>query len=137
MPAPRSLSAILSEVRSQASSRNRRVRLVDASTALACLISHCRTLAVQGRVGGISFQLAGETEQHSPFAITCVLHVPHATQLTTAETAVVQLLLEGCTRSQIARHRRVTVNTIKTQIRQIYRKLNVDSRVALARQWIP
>lgn len=113
------------------------MRAFDAVAALTCLISQCRTIAIEERAAGISFRLAGQTEQCSPFALTCVLHSAHPQRLTAAETAVVNLLLEGRTRSQIARQRRVTVNTVKTQIRQIYRKLNVESRVALARQWLP
>ena len=35
------------------------------------------------------------------------------------------------------RLRGVTVNTVKSQVRQIFRKLDVDSRVALVRRLCP
>jgi len=46
-------------------------------------------------------------------------------------------LCEGRTLAQIATLRGVTVNTIKSQVRQIFRKLDVDTRVALVRRLCP
>ena len=43
-------------------------------------------------------------------------------------------LCEGRTLAQIASLRGVTINTVKSQVRQIFRKLDVDSRVALLRR---
>jgi DNA-binding CsgD family transcriptional regulator len=57
--------------------------------------------------------------------------------LTAVEAAVADHLCEGRTLAQIARLRGVSVNTIKSQVGQIFRKLRVDSRVALARRLGP
>ncbi len=46
-------------------------------------------------------------------------------------------LCEGRTLAQIAGLRGVTVNTVKSQVRQIFRKLDVDTRVALVRRLCP
>jgi DNA-binding CsgD family transcriptional regulator len=57
--------------------------------------------------------------------------------LTGAELAVTELLCDGRTLAQIARLRGVSINTVKSQVRQIFRKLNVESRVALVRRLCP
>ena len=57
--------------------------------------------------------------------------------LTTAEQAVAEQLCEGRTLAQIAHLRGVSANTVKSQVRQIFRKLNVESRVALVRKLCP
>ena len=58
-------------------------------------------------------------------------------KLSRAEDEVAQQLCEGRTLAQIATRRGVSVNTIKTQVRQIFRKLDVNSRVALVRRLHP
>jgi DNA-binding CsgD family transcriptional regulator len=55
-------------------------------------------------------------------------------KLSHAEADVAQQLCEGRTLAQIAARRGVSVNTIKTQVRQVFRKLDVNSRVALVRR---
>lgn len=60
-----------------------------------------------------------------------------AIRLSRAEAAVAAQLCEGRTLAQIASVRGVSVNTIKTQVRHLYRKLDVDSRVALVRRLHP
>jgi DNA-binding NarL/FixJ family response regulator len=50
---------------------------------------------------------------------------------------VAELLCEGRTLAQIAHLRGVSINTIKSQVRQVFRKLEVDSRVALVRRLCP
>ena len=50
------------------------------------------------------------------------------------ERDVADGLCEGRTLAQIASLRGVTINTVKSQVRQIFRKLDVDSRVALLRR---
>jgi DNA-binding NarL/FixJ family response regulator len=136
MAGAKSLSMALAEVRSLGRVRQRRPRVEDAALPIARLIAACRTVAVEERAAGLVFRLAGETEQQAGFTITCTLHAP-ASPLTTAESRVVELLCEGRTRAQIARLRGVSVNTVKSQIRQLFRKLNVDSRVALVRRCCP
>ena len=48
--------------------------------------------------------------------------------LTPQEQRVLQLLAEGRTRPQIAAQLVTSINTVKTQLNHIYRKLNVDNR---------
>ena len=61
----------------------------------------------------------------------------HADTKSWAEAAVAECLCEGRTLAQVARLRGVSVNTIKSQVRHIFRKLEVDSRVALVRRLSP
>jgi len=101
------------------------------------LLSSCRALGVEERAGGIGFRLAGATGKVE-FSITCLLHHSRATNdLTSAEQAVAEQLCEGRTLAQIAHLRGVSTNTVKSQVRQIFRKLNVESRVALVRRLCP
>ncbi|MBT2368909.1 AAA family ATPase [Streptomyces sp. ISL-10] len=51
-------------------------------------------------------------------------------QLTPTELAVLRLLPDGLTLGEIATRRHVTLNTVKTQVKGIYRKLNVSRRRA-------
>ncbi len=83
------------------------------------------------------FDLQGATGK-AEFSITCLLHHPRASnELTTAEQAVAEQLCEGRTLAQIASLRGVSANTVKSQVRQIFRKLDVESRVALVRKLSP
>jgi DNA-binding CsgD family transcriptional regulator len=50
---------------------------------------------------------------------------------------VAEQLCEGRTLAQIASLRGVSANTVKSQVRQIFRKLDVESRVALVRKLSP
>jgi DNA-binding CsgD family transcriptional regulator len=98
----------------------------------------CRTVAIEERGGGSAIRLQGTTESGAAFSITCVLHhTPGALGLTTAEHEVAGYLCEGRTLAQIAQLRGVSANTVKSQVRQIFRKLNVYSRVALVRRLCP
>ena len=138
MPA-KTLTQTLEELQSFANMRPRRsTRIPDAATLIARLLAPCRTLAVEQRVAGVAFQLRGVTDSATPFAITCLLHSPAGKAvLTTAEQAVADLLCEGRTLAQVASLRGVSLNTVKSQVRQVFRKLNVDSRVALVRLLSP
>ncbi len=127
---------ILAELRTT-SSRQRRPPRADLAPALARLLGACRVVAVEERAAGIAFRLAGETEHHAAFQVTCVLQTADRAGLTAAEHAVAELLCDGRTRAQIARLRGVSANTVKSQVRQVFRKLNVESRVALVRRWCP
>ncbi|HEY6123494.1 MAG TPA: helix-turn-helix transcriptional regulator [Steroidobacteraceae bacterium] len=139
MPAPKSLTRILDELRASGPARMRRqIRVPDAAPALARLLGNCKTLAVEERANGVAFRLEGATEAAVPFAMTCVLHQPaDDSPLTRAEQTVAELLCEGRTLAQIAHLRGVSANTIKSQVRQVFRKLNVESRVALVRKMCP
>ena len=137
--AAKTLTQILAELRSCGSTRLRRsARLPDAAPLIARLLGPCRTQAVEARAHGLAFRLEGATDSAAPFIITCVLHSPAgAAVLTAAEQAVADFLCEGQTLAQIARLRGVSPNTVKSQVRQIFRKLNVESRVALVRLLSP
>jgi len=105
----------------------------DVTPLLVRLVSQCRALSVEQRTGGVAFRLAGSTGRVD-YSITCLLGDPRSPHvLTTAEQAVAAQLCEGRTIAQIASLRGVSANTVKSQVRQIFRKLNVDSRVALVR----
>jgi DNA-binding CsgD family transcriptional regulator len=139
MATSRTVQHALADLRAFGSARLRRQpRVPDAGPQLQRLLAPCKTLAVEERASGIAFRLQGTTEGGAVFSITCILHharVPR--DLTTAEQAVAEQLCEGRTLAQIARLRGVSVNTVKSQVRQIFRKLNVDSRVALVRRLCP
>jgi DNA-binding CsgD family transcriptional regulator len=134
--AARTLTQILADLRLCANKRLRRsARVTDAAPLIARLISSCKTLAVEQRVSGVAFRLQESGDTAAPFAITCILHAPGDTlTLSVTERAVAELVCEGRTLAQVARLRGVSRNTVKSQLRQIFRKLNVDSRVALVRR---
>lgn len=139
MATAKTLHLALTELRALGSARLRRqARISDAGALLVRLLAPCKTLSVEERTHGVAFRLQGATENSTAFSITCILHRPDAPlELTTAEQAVAEQLCEGRTLAQIARLRGVSSNTVKSQVRQIFRKLNVESRVALVRRLCP
>jgi DNA-binding NarL/FixJ family response regulator len=132
----RTLDQLLAELRSSRNSRLRRpLKISDAAPLIVRLLAPCRTVAVEERAGGVAIRLQGITETAAAFSITCILHHPAgAGGLTIAEQAVAEHLCEGRTLAQIAHLRGVSANTVKSQVRQIFRKLNVYSRVAMVRR---
>jgi DNA-binding NarL/FixJ family response regulator len=109
----------------------------DAVPLIVRLLAPCKTLRIEERTGAIAFRMQGATET-AEFSITCLLHHPDAAyELTIAEQAVAEQLCEGRTLAQIAQLRGVSTNTVKSQVRQIFRKLNVESRVTLVRKLCP
>jgi DNA-binding NarL/FixJ family response regulator len=136
MASAKSLHQVLAELRALGSTRLRRSpRLMEAVPLIARLLVACKTVTFEERASGLAFRLQGHAENAVEFSITCVLQHPTARALTTAEKAVADLLCEGRTLAQIAHLRGVSANTVKSQVRQIFRKLNVESRVALVRTW--
>lgn len=113
----------------------RRAIGAEALPLIARVISESRTASIERRAGGIAFHLSVDGEPG--VAMTCVVHEVQAQVLTVAEQAVASQLCEGRTLAQIAQARGVSVNTIKSQVRQLFRKLNVDSRVALVQKLTP
>jgi len=99
------------------------------------LVAACRPIAIEERPGGVLFRLQANDDAN--VRLTCVLHLASPAPLTVAEAAVAGLLCESRTLAQIAHLRGVSVNTIKSQVRQVFRKLEVDSRVALVRRLAP
>lgn len=86
--------------------------------------------------------MAFRLEAHEPSGARCLLtcvvqDAAEDPRLTPSEHEVAGLLCDGRTLAQIARLRGVTINTVKSQVRQIFRKLDVDSRVALVRRLCP
>jgi len=138
MPA-KTLTQTLEELQAFANKSLRRsARVPDAAPLISRLLGSCKMLAVEERVSAVAFQFRGVTDSAATFTITCLVHSPSGKAiLTTAEQAVADLLCEGRTVAQVAGQRGVSLNTVKSQVRQIFRKLNVDSRVALVRQLSP
>jgi DNA-binding CsgD family transcriptional regulator len=136
--AAKTLDQLLAELRALGKTRGRTARIADAALLIARLLAPCRTLGVEERASGFAFRLQGTTENAAAFSITCVLrHAAGACGLTTAEQAVAEQLCEGRTLAQIAHLRGVSANTVKSQVRNVFRKLNVESRVGLVRKFCP
>jgi len=137
--AAKTLTQTLAELHSCGGTRLRRsARIPDAAPLIARLLGPCKTFAIEERLSGLAFRMQGQTDSAVPFMLTCVLHLPAADGvLTAAEKAVADFLCEGRTLAQVARLRGVSLNTVKSQVRQIFRKLNVESRVALVRLLTP
>ncbi len=132
------LTHTLTELRRLLRAARRSTRVPEAAPLIARLLGNCRTLAIERRPAGIAVRLQLADEPPGECLLTCVIHdAPEVPLLTESERAVAGQLCEGRTLAQIARLRGVTVNTIKSQVRQIFRKLDVDSRVALVRRLCP
>jgi DNA-binding NarL/FixJ family response regulator len=141
MALARTLSQSLLELRRLGSVRYRRTRIFEVAHLLARLLASARTVAIDQRPGGTAFRLQSVELQAGDgkpiFTFTCLLHDERAVELTGAEQSVAGHLCEGRTLAQIAHLRGVSVNTVKSQVRQIFRKLDVESRVALVRRLCP
>ena len=135
MPA-RPIEQALSELRRLAQiARRRPARVAEAVPLLARILSSSRATAIEERVGGLAFRLEFRDADGAPCSLTCVLHdAGLAATLTSCEGEVAAQLCEGRTLAQIATLRGVSINTVKSQVRQIFRKLDVDTRVALVRR---
>jgi DNA-binding NarL/FixJ family response regulator len=133
--AHRPFAETLAELRRCAGPRRRTTRASDPVILLARLLVACRPLAIEERADGVVIRL--QAGDDPALRLTCVLQGPSPRPLTAAEAAVAEGLCEGRTLAQIAHLRGVSVNTIKSQVRQVFRKLEVDSRVALVRRLAP
>jgi DNA-binding CsgD family transcriptional regulator len=133
--AHRSLPETLAELRRCVPATRRSPRAGNPVAPLAHLIALCRPVLVEERPGAVVFKL--QVEGDATVRLTCILHHATPRPLTAAESAVAELLCESRTLAQIAHLRGVSVNTIKSQVRQVFRKLEVDSRVALVRRLAP
>ena len=67
-------------------------------------------------------------EQKRPVAPPVPFPSPLIEPLSSQEQRVLRLLVAGRTNPEIARELIVSVNTIRTQVQSIYRKLNVHNR---------
>ncbi|HET9864006.1 MAG TPA: helix-turn-helix transcriptional regulator [Steroidobacteraceae bacterium] len=139
MPAPQ-LAEILRELRRVARAARRRLsRPPEALPLIIRALGDFRTVSIEPREGGMAFHLvAKDAHADDACSITCVIHDGAGTSaLTRSEREVAEHLCHGRTLAQIARLRGVSVNTVKTQVRQVFRKLDVETRVALVRRLCP
>lgn len=81
------------------------------------LVSYARGLL-------LAFASQKGEQQAAPHAVSALLLEP----LTEAEQRVLGLLARGCTNPEIAAALVVSINTVKTQVQSIYRKLGAKSR---------
>jgi DNA-binding NarL/FixJ family response regulator len=107
------------------------LRIPELISLMTRVMAGCSPPVIEERPNGIVIRFAGAGA--AGVALTCHLHRPPDAVLTTAESAVVRELREGRTLAQIAHLRGVSPNTVKSQVRNIFRKLNVESRVGLLR----
>jgi len=134
MGSERGVSKVLLELRRIARSRRPPLRADDAVMLIGRLLAAASVSAIEAQAGGLVFRLRA-ADAESDCVLTC--HIRNSTDaslLTESERDVADRLCEGRTLAQIARLRGVTINTVKSQVRQIFRKLDVDSRVALLRR---
>jgi len=58
-----------------------------------------------------------------------------ATHLSPSEAAILELVAEGWSNREVARHLWLTETTVKFHLTRIYRKLGVTNRTAAAMRW--
>jgi DNA-binding CsgD family transcriptional regulator len=138
MPGP-ALEQTLTELRRlMRNARRRSARIVEAAPLLMKLLQSARTVAIEPRAGGVAFRLEARESSGDCCQFTCVIQdARDGSRLTPSEHEVARQLCDGRTLAQIAHLRGVTINTVKSQVRQIFRKLDVESRVALVRRFCP
>ena len=138
MPGP-SLEQTLGDLRRLVrGARRRPARIGEAAPLLARLLQAARTTAIEPRAGGMAFRFEARESPGNRCVFTCVVQdAADASPLTPSEREVAERLCEGRTLAQSARLRGVTINTVKSPVRQIFRKLDVESRVALVRRLCP
>jgi DNA-binding CsgD family transcriptional regulator len=133
MASPPSVAPLIAQLRALAPTRRRGPpQPADAASLLGQVLGASRGVEVEDLAGGLAFRFQIDGER-----LTCLLHTASPAPLTAAEAAVAELVCDGGTLAQIAHRRGVSVNTIKSQLRQVFRKLEVDSRVALVRRLAP
>jgi len=117
--------------------RRRPQKAADVAALIVRLVGAASLVAIEERAGGLAFQLRA-ADSHGDCLLTFLIRDANdAAHLTGSERAVADQLCDGRTLAQIAGLRGVTINTVKSQVRQIFRKLDVDSRVALVRRLCP
>lgn len=83
----------------------------------------------QAKVAGIDCAIARNASLH----ILTVTSAPQAMPLSGSEFDVARLYCTGLSNSEIARERGVSPVTVRNQLASVYRKLNIHSKVDLAR----
>jgi len=132
------LHPMLRELRRLARGAQRRApRISDTLTLLTRAMNHADALTIDEHAGGVVLRMLSRHDS-AACTVTCVVQDAQArASLTPCEQAVAEHLCAGLTLAQTARLRGVSINTVKSQVRQIFRKLDVDSRVALLRKLGP
>jgi DNA-binding CsgD family transcriptional regulator len=86
------------------------------------------TLAKPQNLAAFSYERDGA--RHVLFSFDVATE--HSPELTSAEHAVLELVLQGRSNAWIAQKRATSVNTVANQVASLLRKFGVSSRVALA-----
>ena len=138
MAPARGVQHTLTELRRLARLAKRRPQKAgDTAALIVRLLATASPVAIEERTGVLAIRFRA-ADAASGCLVTCLIRdADDAAHLTGCERAVADHLCDGRTLAQIARLRGVTINTIKSQVRQIFRKLDVDSRVALVRRLCP
>ena len=63
-------------------------------------------------------------------------YIQHLHRLTPRETQVAQLLCRGLENGPVARHLGISPGTVKTHVRNIYRKVGISSRIAMLLRFV-
>lgn len=126
---------LLRELRRVARSAQRRpARLADTLSLVGRAMNHTEALTVEERGDAVVVRMLSRHAATS-CTLTCVVQdAQFQASLTACEQAVAEHLCDGLTLAQVARLRGVSINTIKSQVRQVFRKMDVGSRVALVRK---
>ena len=95
-----------------------------AYMAAGSLYDYSRTNSRIRDIGGITSAPSMWEEKHPEFS-----------QLTRSEHAVARLVAQGMTNIQVARVLSLSRHTVAFHLRKVFRKLDVSSRVELARMW--
>jgi DNA-binding NarL/FixJ family response regulator len=134
MCAAKSEQTVFADLRRRA--MRRRTPLSERLALVRSLLDGCELQGIEERVNGFAFRF-GADDTPAPLVTVFVHRAPGDWPLTTAEADIADALCTGRTLAQIAHLRGVSINTVKSQVRQVFRKLNVASRVALARCLFP
>ncbi len=111
-----------------------------ASVPLACRCLSERVLVQQAHGANVAFEVPGgersrmtglDCDSGKTIAVRCAL-VARAYDLTRREEDVLRLLVGGMTVAQIADRFVLSPNTVKSHVRNLYRKFGVSSRSGLA-----
>lgn len=109
--------------------------LVETSGAVRLLIEDgpqiwipLSRLAQAGPLRSMAKRIQDEIQLNPPQQLRAMLHE----QLSDHELAILQLLAEGCSNAEIARHQTLAISTVQWYLKQIYRKLEVHNRTQAA-----
>jgi DNA-binding CsgD family transcriptional regulator len=133
----RGVPHLLSQLRRLARSRRAPPRTGEAAALIGRLLAGAAVEAAAEQAGGCMFRLRITDGGDVCLLTVHVRDASDTSDLTASERDVADRLCEGLTLAQIARLRGVTINTVKSQVRQVFRKLDVESRVALVRRLCP